>query len=284
MVRTVVSGICGRTGMLVARELAAAEGVELVAGLEAPGHASVGRKLVEVCGAGSADGLVAGALAELGRGSFDVIVDFSVPEQSALCAGFAADAGVGLVVATTGLSATQTAAVRAAASSTAVVLASNTSVGANVLFALLERAGAALGDDFDIEIVETHHRGKKDAPSGTALAAADILTRARGVRADAVVAGRSGPSAVRRRGEIGVHSVRGGAVAGRHTVQFLSELETLTIEHAALSRTAFAVGAVLAARFAAASEPGLYDMQDVLGLKNADAPKSQAGRADAPKS
>ncbi|MFH1689511.1 MAG: 4-hydroxy-tetrahydrodipicolinate reductase [Candidatus Eisenbacteria bacterium] len=275
MVRAVVSGICGRTGMLVARELAAAAGVELVGGLEAPDHESVGRKLIDVCGAGSPDGLVVGAPADLALEEFDVLVDFSVPEQSALCAGFAADAGVGLVVATTGLSEAQTAAVRAAACATAVVLASNTSVGANVLFALLGRAGAVLGDDFDIEIVEAHHRGKRDAPSGTALTAADILARARGESGDAVVVvGRSGPSAGRKRGEIGVHSVRGGAIAGRHTVQFLSELETLTIEHVALSGNAFAVGAVLAARFAARREPGLYDMQDVLGLRSAGVPKS----------
>jgi 4-hydroxy-tetrahydrodipicolinate reductase len=269
-----VSGICGRTGTLVARELAAAEGVELVGGLEAPDHGSIGRKLVDVCGAGSPDGLVVGALADFVPGGFDVLVDFSVPEQSVLCAGFAADAGVGLVVATTGLSEAQSAAVRAAAFATAVVLASNTSVGANVLFALLERAGAVLGDDYDIEIVEAHHRGKRDAPSGTALSAADILSRARGESGAALVAGRSGPSAGRKRGEIGVHSVRGGAIAGRHTVHFLSELETLTIEHVALSRDAFAVGAVRAALFAATSEPGLYDMQDVLGLRSADAPKS----------
>ena len=270
MVRTVVSGICGRTGMLVAKELAAAEGVELVGGVEASGHESVGRKVVDVCGAGSQDGHIAGTLADLDPETFDVLVDFSVPEQSELCAGFAAAAGVGLVVATTGLSKTQTEIVRAASSRAAVVLASNTSVGANVLFALLGRAGAALGDDFDIEIVEAHHRGKRDAPSGTALTAAGILSRARGKSGDAVVvAGRSGPNARRKRGEIGVHSVRGGSIAGRHTVHFLSGLETLTIEHVALSREAFAVGAVRAARFAAVSKPGLYDMLDVLGLRSA---------------
>ena len=269
MVRTVVSGICGRAGAVVARELAAAEGVELVGGLESPGHESVGRALVDVCGAGSPDGLVVGSLDDLDPGALDVLVDFSVPERSAQCAGFAADAGVGLVVATTGLSEAQTAAVRAAASTTAVVLASNTSVGANVLFSLLERAGAALGNDFDIEIEEAHHKSKKDAPSGTALTAADILARARGESGATLV-----PPGTRGRGgrtpdEMGMTSIRAGATVGRHTVHFLSELETMTVEHVALSRTAFAVGAVLAARFAASSKPGLYDMQDVLGLRSA---------------
>ena len=280
MVRTVVSGICGRTGMLVAKELAATDGVELVGGVEASGHASVGRKVVDVCGAGSPAGLVVGALSDLDPDAFDVLVDFSVPEQSRLCAEFAAAAGTGLVVATTGLTETQTDIVRAASSRAAVVLASNTSVGANVLFALLGRAAAALGEDFDIEIVEAHHRGKRDAPSGTALAAADILARARGKNSDVVVvSGRSGPDAVRNRGEIGVHSVRGGSIAGRHTIYFLSSLETLALEHVALSREAFAVGAVRAARFAAVSEPGLYDMLDVLGLRDAADREGSEGNA-----
>ena len=269
MVRTVVSGICGRTGMLVAAQLAAAEGMELVAGVEAPGHESVGMRLADVLGQSSLGGRVVGALSDLGPDAFDVLVDFSVPEQAELCAEFSATAGTGLVVATTGLTETQTEIVRAASSRAAVVLASNTSVGANVLFALLERAGAALGDEFDIEIVEAHHRDKRDAPSGTALTAAKILARARGRRDDAVVVtGRTGPSIRRNRGEIGVHSVRGGSIAGRHTIHFLSGLETLTLEHVALSREAFAVGAVRAARFAAVSEPGLYDMLDVLGLRD----------------
>lgn len=280
MVRTVVSGICGRTGMLVARELAAADGVELVAGVEVSDHASVGRKVIDVCGAGSPDGLIVGTLSDLDPGAFDVLVDFSVPEQSTLCAEFTAKAGTGLVVATTGLSATQTEIVRAASVRAAVVLASNTSVGANVLFALLGRAAAALGEDFDIEIVEAHHRGKRDAPSGTALAAAGILARARRKNSDAVVVtGRTGPSTVRKRGEIGVHSVRGGSIAGRHTIHFLSDLETLALEHVALSREAFAVGAVRAARFAAVSEPGFYDMLDVLGLRDAADRGSSEGNA-----
>ena len=266
--------------MLVARELAAADGVELVAGVETSGHASVGRKVIDVCGAGSPDGLIVGTLSDLDPGAFDVLVDFSVPEQSTLCANFTAAARTGLVVATTGLTAAQAETVRAASSRAAVVLASNTSVGANVLFALLGRAAAALGEDFDIEIVEAHHSGKRDAPSGTALAAADVLARARGKNSDAVVVtGRTGPNAVRKRGEIGIHSVRGGSIAGRHTIHFLSGLETLALEHVALSREAFAVGAVRAARFAALSEPGLYDMLDVLGLRDAADRRGSEGNA-----
>ena len=267
MVRTVVSGICGRTGMLVAGELARADGVELVGGVEAAGHESVGRTVVEVCGTGASDGLVVDKLTDLRPDGLDVLVDFSAPDQAVRCAGFAASSGVGLVVATTGLSEEQLGAVRNASVSSAVVLAANTSVGANVMFDLIGRAASVLGDDFDIEIVEAHHRNKRDAPSGTALAAADVMARSRGdADGTAVLAGRSGWSDGRSGGEIGVHSLRGGAIAGRHTIHFLSELETLAVEHVALSRKAFAVGAVRAALFAAGSAPGLYDMRDVLGL------------------
>jgi 4-hydroxy-tetrahydrodipicolinate reductase len=251
----------------VAREIAAAAGIELAGGVEAPGHESVGATLREAVGADS-EAVVVGSLADLTPGGLDVLVDFSTPEQAVRCAEFAAAAGVGLVVATTGLSEEQRASLVAASSKSAVVAASNTSVGANVLFDLLARAAAALGKDFDIEVVEAHHRNKRDAPSGTALTAVDAMLQARGERDDAnVVQGRSGWSDGREPGEIGVHSIRGGAVAGRHTVHFLSELETISVEHVALSRQAFAVGAVRAARFAAESTPGLYDMRDVLGLK-----------------
>ena len=269
MVRTAVSGICGRTGKLVAGELARADGVELVGGVEVAGHEAVGRTVSEVCGVGASEGLVVGSLTDLRPDGLDVLVDFSAPAQAVRCAGFAASSGVGLVVATTGLSKEQLDAVRGAAVSSAVVLAANTSVGANVMFDLIGRAAAALGDGFDIEIVEAHHRNKKDAPSGTALAAADVMAAARGdAGGGSVLPGRSGWSDGRPTGEIGVHSLRGGAVAGRHTIHFLSGLETLAVEHVALSRRAFAVGAVRATRFAAENPPGLYDMRDVLGLSS----------------
>jgi len=270
VVRVVVSGVCGRTGLLVARELAESTEAVLAGGVEVPGHERVGAPLEELCPNAEGEPVTArvvDSVRELAPGSFDVLVDFSTPEQSLACAAFAADAGVALVVATTGLADEQTKGLVRAAERVAVVHASNTSVGANVLFALLENAGRALGDDFDIEIVETHHRGKKDAPSGTALKAAGVLAEARGADPNSVVrAGREGADVPRTPGEIGIHSVRGGAVAGRHVVNFMSDLETLAVEHVALSRRAFAVGAVRAAVFAASAAPGRYDMRDVLGL------------------
>ena len=196
-----------------------------------------------------------------------MLVDFSTPSQAEACGLAAGRLGKGLVVATTGLSQAQIEGLTETSRTCPVVLAPNTSVGANVFFALLERAAAVLGDEFDIEIVETHHRNKRDAPSGTALRAADVMARARG-GSSVLREGRAGDGGGRVRGEIGVHSVRGGSVAGVHTVHFLSDLEALRLEHVALSREAFAEGAALAARFVGSAAPGFYDMADVLGLRD----------------
>lgn len=269
MVRVVLSGVCGRTGSLVARALIESPDTELVAGIESPGHEWVGRRLCDVWPDTSAAVPLVGSLDNLEAPDYDVLVDFTTPEQAVACARSAAAAGKGLVIGTTGLETAQLEEVERAAESCAVVLAPNTSVGANVLFALLDRAAAALGDAYDVEIVEAHHAAKKDAPSGTALRAAEVVARARGAALDDVLTlGRTGPDTRRASGEIAVHSIRGGAVAGRHDVHFLAEHESLTVTHEALSRRAFALGAVRAAIFVAGSPPGLYDMQDVLGLRD----------------
>jgi 4-hydroxy-tetrahydrodipicolinate reductase len=264
--QTILSGACGRTGSLVARAIIASRDVELAGAVEAPGSPAVGHALCDVIQNCSSPVAVRPTLEDFDSECYDVIVDFSVPAQSVHCAETARLKHKGLVIGTTGLSEEQLRIVRTASSECAVVLASNMSVGANVLFALVRDAVAALGPDFDVEIVETHHRWKADAPSGTALTIADVVASERGLDAGGLIrSGRRGPS-LREAGEIGVHSVRGGAVAGRHTVHFLSDTETLVLEHAALSRQAFAEGAVRAALFAGSSPPGLYDMCDVLGL------------------
>jgi 4-hydroxy-tetrahydrodipicolinate reductase len=270
--RVVVCGACGRTGRLVARELAASSDAVLAGGVEAPGHDCVGRALSDLWSDGDnpevpAAGVVVDALEAVPLNSFDVLVDFSTPLQARVCAEFAAEAGKALVEATTGIPEEDEAALMEAARTVAVVRTSNLSVGANVLFALLERAADILGDTFDVEIVETHHRNKRDAPSGTALTAARVVAEARGQDPDLTILPGGGGPRTPGEPEIRLHSLRGGAVAGRHVVQFMSDMETLAIEHVALSRRAFAVGAVRAAVFAAGSPPGLYDMRDVLGLR-----------------
>ena len=267
MIRTVVSGICGRMGSMIGKSISVAPGLSLVAGIERHGHDGVGFRLCDYWGEGSIEVPVGESLDALRADQYDVLVDFSSPGQAVSCAEKAARDGKGLVVGTTGLGDAELAAVRRAAETCPVVLAPNTSVGVNLLFCLARQATEALGDEFDIEIVETHHRGKKDAPSGTAARLAEIVARARGARADDLLhAGRVGPDAVRRGGEIGVHSLRAGSIVGRHSVHFVGDLEEVTISHEALSREAFARGAVAAVRFVHGRSPGLYDMSDVLGL------------------
>jgi len=265
--RVIVSGICGRMGTMVARTIAASDDLSLVGGVETPGHEDVGRRLCEIWGEGDVEVRVQGGLDGFRDGDFDVIIDFSTPEQAARCAARAGAAGKGLVVGTTALSGDQLAALRRASESCPVVLAPNTSVGVNVLFGLAARVAEALGDDFDVEIVEEHHRAKRDAPSGTAVRLTDVIARARGLDpAAALRTGRSGLGTERKSGEIGVHSIRAGAIVGRHSVRFVSNLESVTIEHEAFSREAFARGAIAAARFVHDGEPGLYDLMDVLGF------------------
>jgi 4-hydroxy-tetrahydrodipicolinate reductase len=197
-----------------------------------------------------------------------LLAELGLRSQAVACAEAVRASGKGLVGGTTGLSADEDAVVRAASATCPVVLAPNASIGANVLFGIVADLARALGDTFDVEIVETHHRAKKDAPSGTATTLADIVCRARGLDAGlGVTHGRSGREAARKKAEVGIHSVRGGSIVGQHTVRFISDVEELAVSHEAFSRAAFASGAAAAARFVVGRAPGLYDMLDVLGLR-----------------
>lgn len=207
---------------------------------------------------GAQEGITSDLAAAL-RGA-EVLIDFSSPAGAGLAAAAAAAAGVGLVVGTTGLGAEHEAAVRAAAERVPVVWSANMSLGVNLLLGLLRQASAAL-PGFDLEIVELHHGGKADAPSGTALAMARAAGRDMPVRS-----GRSGVVGVRPKGEVGVLAVRGGDVVGEHTAYLLGPGERLELTHRATNRQIFAHGAVRAARWVAGRGPGLYGMQDVLGL------------------
>jgi len=267
MVRVVVSGICGRMGGMVARSIEEAHDLALVGGLEMPGHPGVGRKLCEHWGEGAIELIVTERLADLTRESYDVIVDFSAPPQAVACAEHASRDGAGLVIGTTGLTEIELAAIQTASARSPIVVAPNTSLGINLLFGLLRQASERLDADFDVEIVEEHHRGKRDAPSGTAARLVEVVAEARGVVSSEVVRlGRAGPDTLRDRGEIGVHSVRAGSIVGRHTVHMASDAEQVVLAHEAFDRRAFARGAAHAIRFVAGRKPGLYDMQDVLGL------------------
>jgi 4-hydroxy-tetrahydrodipicolinate reductase len=198
----------------------------------------------------------------------DVVVDFSMhsvtPSVAALCAGHRK----ALVIGTTGHTDTDKFEITRVVEKIPVVWASNYSTGVNTLFWLTRKAAEILGPAFDLEIIEMHHRLKRDAPSGTAKTLAEILAAARNLHlADAVRHGRSGIVGERKPGEIGIHSIRGGDVVGDHTVIFANTGERLELTHKASSRDTFANGALRAALWVVKQKPGLYDMQDVLGLK-----------------
>jgi 4-hydroxy-tetrahydrodipicolinate reductase len=198
-----------------------------------------------------------------------VVVDFSSPAllRRLLESQGEALAGRGLVVGTTGLGPEEERLLAAQAERSAVLRAANFSIGVNLLVALAERAAGVLGAEYDVEIVEAHHRRKADAPSGTALALGEAVAAGRGVAlADVRVDGRSGETGERPRGEIGFHALRGGDVVGDHTVAFIGERERVELSHRAADRALFAEGALRAARWIAGRPAGRYTMRDVLGL------------------
>lgn len=197
----------------------------------------------------------------------DVMIDFTRPEATEIAVTAAAEAGVAAVVGTTGLAGDQRYAIRASSAAIPIVFSPNMSVGINVMMWLLRIAADALGEDFDMEVLEAHHRNKVDAPSGTALRLLEVLAEARGLQLDEVLRGeRRGHTGKRSAQEIGVQVIRGGDVAGDHTVYFLGDGERLEITHRASSRQVFAVGALRVARWVKGRPAGLYGMAEVLGL------------------
>jgi len=262
----IVAGAAGRMGNRIIACLADTPDLRLVAALEAPGHASLGGDAGELAGVGKVDVAVGGdAKAVITRDR--VLIEFSVPEASLEHLRLAAQAGARAVIGTTGFSAAQRAEIAELARRTAILVSPNMSVATNVAFKLLADMAAALGDEYDVEITETHHRFKKDAPSGTALRMAEIVAKALGRDLDQVAAyGRHGLPGERPKGEIGILSLRSGDVVGEHTVSFGTLGERLELVHKAHNRDTYARGAVRAARFIAGRPPGLYSMADVLGL------------------
>ncbi|HYM73551.1 MAG TPA: 4-hydroxy-tetrahydrodipicolinate reductase [Stellaceae bacterium] len=261
-----VIGCGGRMGRMLIAEIAAAEGCELAGGTTKPGSAHVGEDLGELAGIGRL-GLAAGDAPGKLIDDSDVVIDFSLGAATAAHAALAAEHGTPIVIGTTGLSAAETDAVRAAAQRIPIVWAANTSLGINLLLGLVEQVAARLGPDWDIEIVEMHHRGKADAPSGTALALGRAAATARGTTLDVVAQrGRDGITGPRQRGDIGFAALRGGDAVGDHHVIFAGAGERLELVHRATNRAIYATGAVRAARWVFGKPAGLYGMKEVLGL------------------
>ena len=263
-----ITGCAGRMGRMLVAEASATSDCRVVAGVEAKGNPAIGRDLGELAGIGPI-GVKAGDDPAALIAASDVVIDFSTPAAGVTSARLAAQHGKPLLLGTTGLSAEQGDAVRTAAKTVPIVWPPNTSLGITLMLAMVQDAARRLGPEWDIEIVEMHHKHKVDAPSGTALALGQAAAAGRGIDlAKNSARGRDGVTGARKEGAIGFAALRGGDVAGDHTVIFAGAGERLEITHRAASRQIFAKGAIKAALWLGqpGRKPGLYGMKDVLGL------------------
>jgi 4-hydroxy-tetrahydrodipicolinate reductase len=262
----VIAGAAGRMGTRIVALARETPGVQVVAALEAAGHPRLGADAGELAGIG-ANGVPLASDAVTALTSERVLVEFSIPEATLQHLRLAAAVGGRAVIGTTGFSAGQRSEIATLARRAAIMQAPNMSVAVTLAFKLLPIMARALGDDYDVEITEIHHRFKKDAPSGTAVRMAELVAEALGRDLGKVgVYGRQGLPGERTGQEIGVMSLRSGDVVGEHTVSFGSLGERLELTHRAHSRDTFARGALRAARWIVEQPPGLYSMADVLGL------------------
>ncbi len=262
MTKLAITGAAGRMGRRIAALALEHDGLELVAATEAPGAEAIGRDVGELAGAGPCGVAVSDHL----ETDADAVIDFSLPEGTGAVLPICRERKIAMVIGTTGLDDAQLDAVADAAEDIPLIHASNYSVGVNLLLKILGPVAEALGPAYDIEIAETHHRFKKDAPSGTALSLAEAICNALGKDpAKALTHGRAGHQP-RQRGEIGMHALRVGDTVGEHQVHFGNLGETITIAHSAHTRDTFVRGALRAALWLAGREPGRYTMADVLGL------------------
>lgn len=264
--RIAVTGAAGRMGKILIEAIANAKGCELAAAIERPGSSLIGADAGELAGIGK-NGVVVGDDLQKVIDRFDVLIDFSIPAATLANAKLCGDNGRKIVIGTTGFTPEQKAQLLDSIKPVAACMASNYSTGVNVCFKLLDIAARVLNEGYDIEVYEAHHRHKIDAPSGTALSMGEVVANALGRNLrDVAVYGREGQTGARKPETIGFATVRAGDIVGDHTVMFAADGERVEITHKASSRMSFARGAVRAANWLGNQPPGLYDMQDVLGL------------------
>ncbi len=267
MIEICLIGAGGRMGRMITAAIADSKDCHLAAAVESAGQELLGQDQGQLAGIGPL-GVKLSADLEAGLAAARVAIDFSLPQGLADRAAACAARGVALVTGITGLEEAQQRSLREAAAKVPVIWAPNMSVGVNLMFKVAAEVAKVLCEGWDVEIIETHHRFKQDAPSGTARKLAEVIAEAQGRELEReAVYGRQGITGERKPGQIGILAVRAGDVVGEHTVIFGALGERFELTHRAHSRDTFARGAVVAARFAAGAGPGLYDMQDVLGLK-----------------
>lgn len=268
MTNIAITGAAGRMGKTLIAAVEETEGVRLAAAIESPGNPAIGVDAGEAAGVGKLGVPIVDSLESV-CGKFDVLIDFTIAEATVSNLSVCAAHGKKMVVGTTGLDEAQKSELHDTGKKIAIVFAPNFSVGVNATFKLLEVAAGIFGDDVDIEVIEAHHRHKVDAPSGTALRMGEVVAHALGRDLDKVAQhGREGHTGERERSTIGFHAIRGGDIVGDHTVVFAAAGERVEITHRAHSRVNFASGAVRAAAWLANKETGVYDMQDVLDLRD----------------
>jgi len=267
MTRVAIVGVAGRMGSMLVRAVQETDSLQLTVASERAGSEHIGRDAGEVAGVGRLNIDVVERLDRFLE-AFDVVIDFTAPQATREHLAICRQAGKGIVIGTTGLDEADRLLLQEAADQIGIVFAPNMSVGVNLCFKLLEIAARVMGEEADIEVIEAHHRHKVDAPSGTALHMGEVIAQALGRDLQhCAVYGREGHTGARDRQTIGFETIRAGDVVGEHTVWFAMEGERVEIAHKASSRMNFARGAVRAAQWLVKRGPGLYDMQDVLGLR-----------------
>ncbi|MBL4774576.1 MAG: 4-hydroxy-tetrahydrodipicolinate reductase [Mariprofundus sp.] len=263
--RIIVVGASGRMGRMLVRAVSESDQAILVGATERTGSEFTGRDAGELAGIEPRGVMIVDDIHACAKA--DLIIDFTAPAATLLHAAFVADNNMAMVIGTTGFDAEQTQQLHETLSGSPVVMAANYSVGVNLTLNLIEKAAQILGNDYDAEIFEAHHKHKVDAPSGTALAMGQAVAAGRGVQLDDVaVLSRQGITGARQSGDIGFSVVRGGNIVGDHQTMFIAKEERIEINHHASDRMVFARGAVRAATWLSMQKNGWYDMQDVLSL------------------
>ena len=266
MLNIAIAGSAGRMGRALIEAISQAPDMRLAAALERPGSALIGKDAGELVGAPC--GVLISDDMDAGLKAADVLIDFTRPEGTLVHLALCRQHKTNIIIGTTGFTPEQKQQIQNASLDIGIVFAPNMSVGVNIVFKLLEQAAKVLAEDYDIEIIEAHHRHKVDAPSGTALRMGEVVAEASGRKlADCAVYAREGVTGERPAASIGFATVRGGDIVGDHTVLFAGIGERVEISHKASSRATFSMGALRAARYLAGKRSGLYDMQDVLGLR-----------------
>ncbi|MEQ1611197.1 MAG: 4-hydroxy-tetrahydrodipicolinate reductase [Hyphomicrobiaceae bacterium] len=261
-----VMGAAGRMGQELVRTIATISAVEIAGGIERPGSQWVGQDIGKVAGLDALGIIITDDPLELIVRA-EAILDFTTPAATVETAGLAANARIVHVIGTTGLQDEHMAAIRAASRHATIVQAGNMSLGVNLLLGLTRKIAAALDDDYDIEILEMHHKHKVDAPSGTALMLGEAAAEGRGIKlSERSVRVRDGHTGARKAGDVGFATLRGGSVIGDHSVIFAGSGERIEISHLASDRGIYARGAIKAAQWGRGKGPGLFSMADVLGL------------------